>query len=245
MLHHEEESAIKHQLADRADAIARLILGEPNRALSTRRQLRFGNYGSVAVEIDGPKAGYWYDHSDDTGGDLLGLIQRETKIDFPGALKRAADLLGETVEHTSYRSALRKTAAPDTIDADKQRKKALSLNIWETSQAAAGSVVQLYLEQRNLFIPEGVSDVRFHPSCPRGSDRVPAMVAAMRNIATGELVGIHRTFLNADGTKAKRYDNDKAKAMLGYAGAIMLCDFADVGLNLFIAEGIETALTCL
>ncbi len=48
--------------------IARAVLGEPNKQRSTRRQLRFGTNGSVAVEIGGSKRGQWYDHEAQQGG---------------------------------------------------------------------------------------------------------------------------------------------------------------------------------
>src|SRR5947199_9823462 len=57
--------------------IARLLLGEPNKALSTRTQWRYGNHGSIAVEIAGPKRGEWYDHETNRGGgpwEMLYLI---------------------------------------------------------------------------------------------------------------------------------------------------------------------------
>jgi putative DNA primase/helicase len=54
--------------------IARAILGEPNTALSTRFQLRFGQHGSIAVDIRGPKAGSWYDHENEQGGGPWDLI---------------------------------------------------------------------------------------------------------------------------------------------------------------------------
>jgi hypothetical protein len=50
---------------------ARALLGEPNRALSTKTQLRFGSKGSVAVEIAGPNAGKWYDHEAGVGNRWL------------------------------------------------------------------------------------------------------------------------------------------------------------------------------
>jgi hypothetical protein len=55
-------------LSDRIGEIAKRILGSPNRALSTRSQLRFGTNGSVAVDIDGAKAGTWFDHEIGKGG---------------------------------------------------------------------------------------------------------------------------------------------------------------------------------
>jgi hypothetical protein len=57
-----------------AEKIARAILGSPNRRLSTRTQLRFGNNGSVAVEIAGEKRGQWFDHEAGVGGGLWELL---------------------------------------------------------------------------------------------------------------------------------------------------------------------------
>ena len=60
-------AAIDRQLDARVDEIARHLLGEPNRALSSRTQLRFGRNGSLAVEIAGAKRGQWYDHENKRG----------------------------------------------------------------------------------------------------------------------------------------------------------------------------------
>jgi putative DNA primase/helicase len=50
------------------EEIATSLLGPPNEALSNKHQLRFGNNGSVAVEIAGEKRGQWYDHENQIGG---------------------------------------------------------------------------------------------------------------------------------------------------------------------------------
>ncbi len=49
------------------EPVARHLLGEPNRHLSSKEQLRFGTNGSLAVEIGGEKAGTFYDHEHDVG----------------------------------------------------------------------------------------------------------------------------------------------------------------------------------
>ena len=48
--------------------LARELLGEPNRELSTPTQLRFGTHGSIAVELEGDDAGRWFDHEHGIGG---------------------------------------------------------------------------------------------------------------------------------------------------------------------------------
>jgi putative DNA primase/helicase len=58
-------------LKARAAEIAIALLGEPNHMLSSRRELRFGRKGSLAVTTAGPKTGSWYDHENGVGGDLF------------------------------------------------------------------------------------------------------------------------------------------------------------------------------
>jgi hypothetical protein len=55
-------------LRPHTEQIARRLFGTPNERLSTRRQLRFGSNGSLAVEIAGAKRGQWYDHEAVVGG---------------------------------------------------------------------------------------------------------------------------------------------------------------------------------
>ena len=56
------------------ERLARDRFGEPNRGLSSRREMRFGRKGSVKVEMDGPKAGAWYDYEAASGGWLDGAM---------------------------------------------------------------------------------------------------------------------------------------------------------------------------
>ena len=63
--------------------IARRILGEPNKAQSSRNQLRFGAHGSVAVEVGGEKAGTWFDHENTIGGGVRDLIRIRCGIPEP------------------------------------------------------------------------------------------------------------------------------------------------------------------
>jgi putative DNA primase/helicase len=64
-------------LASHTKTIAKHLLGEPNKDLSTKAQWRYGTKGSLSVEVDGDKAGQWYDHEQKVGGGLVELIRRE------------------------------------------------------------------------------------------------------------------------------------------------------------------------
>ena len=106
---------------------------------------------------------------------------------------------------------------------------------------AVGTPAEAYLASRGLVLPSD-APLRFHPSCPRGPERLPALVALMTDPATAEPCGVHRTFLRGDGNgKAE----GQAKMMAGNAGVIRLVPDEDVTLGLGIAEGIETALAVM
>jgi hypothetical protein len=55
--------------------VATILLGEPNRRLSSKGELRYGTNGSLAVDL---VAGRWFDHENRKGGGVLDLIERET-----------------------------------------------------------------------------------------------------------------------------------------------------------------------
>lgn len=74
------------RFADFIEPVARRILGEPNKQLSSKNQLRFGTHGSVAVEIGGEKRGTWFDHEANEGGGVLDLIQKRQRLDKGSAL---------------------------------------------------------------------------------------------------------------------------------------------------------------
>ena len=96
-----------------------------------------------------------------------------------------------------------------------KRNAALARTIWSESCLPSGTIVEDYLRSRGLKLPDEPV-LRFHPQCPRGDERAPAMVALMTDPVTREPRGIHRTFLRPDG------GGHVGKMMLGHAGIIRL-----------------------
>jgi AAA domain len=64
------------------EPVARHLLGAPNEAQSTRRDMRFGNRGSLSINLE--KA-TWHDHETNEGGGFLDLIERYTACKGPAA----------------------------------------------------------------------------------------------------------------------------------------------------------------
>ncbi len=78
-------------LATHMEAVARHLLGEPNKALSKKTELRFGNHGSLSINLE---KGTWFDHQNKTGGGTLSLIERQTGRANGEAVKWMRDELG-------------------------------------------------------------------------------------------------------------------------------------------------------
>jgi hypothetical protein len=114
-----------------------------------------------------------------------------------------------------------------------QRKAAYCKKLWLQGQPIEGTPSQAYLASRGIH--KWSSSQRHHPSLVHAQtgDSLPVLLTAIQR--SGQLVGLHRTYLNTDGTK-------RDKLMLGkcMGGAARL--IGQTG-PLIIAEGIETALS--
>lgn len=118
--------------------------------------------------------------------------------------------------------------------------------IWNDAVPAEETPAEIYLRSRGLLLPPD-APIRFHSACPRGSERLPAMLALMTDPVTGEPCGTHRTFLKADGSgKAPiGLNGEPAKMMAGRVGVIRLTLDEEVSLGLGLVEGVETGLAVL
>jgi putative DNA primase/helicase len=134
--------------------------------------------------------------------------------------------------------------APRDLDKSAPDFGRLAADLWRQSLDPRGTLVETYLASRALKLPPDTAGeaLRFHPACAwregEAKLRVPAMVAAIRDIRTDALIGVHRTRLTPDGRKVDR-------RMLGpcAGGAIKLDADAEVTMGLTIGEGVETCLS--
>ncbi len=122
------------------------------------------------------------------------------------------------------------------------RRRNAAKTIWQSTQPARGSLVEIYLGTRNLVLPPTTA-IRFHPHLKHvEGHHWPAMVAVVTDGIIGSAIGVHRTFLKADGTG--KAPVTPAKMMLGQClgGVVRL---GVPGTSIMVAEGIETALAAM
>jgi DNA primase len=165
-------------------------------------------------------------------GDVLDFVQRAYGVNLP----EAARMLGA--------DEVPRIALPSVPPADDAAKasRARAVSIWEEAIPASGSLAESYLGVRGI-LPPFPPDIRFSrlPCGSRG--QMPCLVAAVRDVA-GDVIGIQRIFLRADGLG--KADMDKPKLSLGSVkgGAIRLGQLDGTGM-VTVCEGPEDGLSLL
>lgn len=220
-------------LAAQIQTLAPSLLGMAPSSKS-RTEWRFRNRGSLSVVTEGQDQGQFFDHEAGVGGDALDLVCHLRACDRREAWRWSMDWLG---------AAPPPLPAPvPTVRAQRLQDQELPRAIWAEATALPGTPAEIYLHTRGLTL-QSRAPLRFHPACPRSGERYPAMIALMTDPKTNQPVGIHRTFIEADGSGKAAIE--PAKMMLGNAGIVRLVPDEEVSLGFGIAEGIENALAVM
>jgi putative DNA primase/helicase len=248
-------AVLRANLIGRAAEVAITLLGKPNEALSSRRELRFGNRGSLAVATAGERAGCWYDHENGAGGDFIDLIQRQRGGGFRSAITYAQEIVGPApIQITKWP---RRPISRSESTGENKAKTSYALALWNEAVPIDGTDAARYLEWRHVLEPAlaaGDGSLRFHPACPfKGTARHPSLLALRRDIRTDQPRAIHRTALSADLMRAiarttfiefSQAGGKIARMALGpkVATAIKLSSDEVVTQGLTVGEGVETVL---
>lgn len=192
--------------------------------------------GSCIIALKGPHAGDWYDHDGGDGGGPLSTLEHATGLNNRDLFEHAARLV-------SWSSAsIAREPPPPTSPKEKDSRREIEI-ILARSVPVAGTSAETYLRSRGVAIPQ-CADVLFHPDLAHWETKTgwPAMVAVIRDVK-GEAIGLHRTWLAADGRgKAPIKKNRK---MLGKSGGGAVRLSSPAGGLLGLAEGIETGLAVM
>jgi hypothetical protein len=141
---------------------------------------------------------------------------------------------------TPWRSSITPIVDPDPA---RDKMKQIALRTWAQSVNPIGTMVEFYLRaHRGLELEKDIASsvVRFHGSLYFDANtRLPGMVCLLRDIATDEPCGIHRTFLD------RRSAEKLGRKMLGASkgAAIKFDAHQTISTTLTIGEGVETALS--
>ena len=244
---------VKAQLVDNLPA----LVGELIPAAKRRgAEWRCGDLaGSAGSSLWIGARGQWKDHATDEGGGPLDLIKACMGLDFASAKDWAVHWLGlddaaVKADHAVIQARQQQAQAKADQEAqqDRQRRFEVAKSIWESGEpVSAQNLAGRYLAGRGIAFDrlgaEPLRVMRFVGNCPIGSNQnghtAPALVFRVDSASNCQPAGIHRVFLNSDGTKS-----ELGKRRLGSARTpiIRFHEAHECGL-LAIAEGPETALS--
>lgn len=251
------------ELARQMPAVARLVLGSPNKALSSEREWRYRRKGSLSVDL---RRGVWRDYEEGTGGGVLDLVRVTQTL---SSSRAAADWLKgrgvlqndrrarpdkahelHTIQRSPSASNGEASGAPGaeppvywSLDGAPEETRG-ACAIWRDSTPlshpdAAPAVA--YLTSRGLSppYPETLAFAVLPHS--RTGEVLPTLIVARHCPVVGMVRGIHRIFLDYAGGK---YRGGTAKMSLGpIAGGRAELLWQSHPERLLIAEGVETTLS--
>ncbi len=164
-------------------------------------------------------------------------------------LRRTLAEVGRWLGAEPSRPSTRPRAVPTPTPKDPARARAAIESVWKQTRPIAGTPAERYLERRGIWRSNMSPVLRFHEGLPyykgRGKSAVrlgvfPALIAPVLS-AAGELVSLHRTFLDEQGNKAPVPEVKKMMSACAPLNGAAIRLFA-AGTVLGLAEGIETAL---
>lgn len=187
----------------------------------------------------------WIGESTNSGFDIIGLCGRLHKINN---YKESAGRLALDIKEIDNNVGIEKPTR-DTIKKKQQQLELENLTriryaaeTWEKCKDISNTIGEYYLRKRGISIQIN-NQIKFHGQIlNKESNRfLPTLLFRVSNKSDGELVAIHRIYLNSNGEKANVINQKMALGPIKGAGIW----FGEVKDKLYISEGPENALSIL
>ncbi|ODT65212.1 MAG: DNA primase [Pelagibacterium sp. SCN 63-23] len=201
-------------------------------------------YVRLEGSLSGPgAAGRWADTAvADQFGDLLDVIARTRK------LTEFREIANEARRFLSLPALERDSATVARPPAPRGSKEA-ARRLHAMTVPISGTLAERYLRHRGITDFRGCAALRFHPNCYYRDaasglmTQFPALIAAVTDTA-GALTGVHRTWLNPDGTGKAMVESPR-RAMGHLLGSGVRFGFRPDHPTTVMAagEGLETMLS--
>ncbi|MFM2100293.1 MAG: hypothetical protein RLZZ366_1832 [Pseudomonadota bacterium] len=206
------------------------VHGTPGRSLYVRLHASDAAKGA---------AGKWSDAATGEHGDLLDLIAANCHLSG----------LSQTLDEARRFLALPQPepAPPNPRTGKRASPSTSARKLFAMSKPVPGTLGETYLRKRGIAAPLNLPALRFHPRCYYWSgddmplENWPALIAAITD-NDGQLTGVHRTWLAADGRDKAPVETQRRAmgAVLGHA-----IRFGQAGDVQIAGEGVETMLSLL
>ncbi|CAL7961583.1 hypothetical protein GAMM_250009 [Gammaproteobacteria bacterium] len=244
---------IKQSLENQAENIVERLLGRPNNKLSSSKEWRYGNKGSLVVDMAGNKRGLWKNFETGEYGNLMTLLQRELGLSFPETLKYASDMFGGFQNHIPLSKISKDqigTNKNTKANAEKNKTSEYAQKLAKESLPISGTIAEKYLKKHRSIKNIDSDDIRYHPKVFTDKNEkqkyLPAMLSVGRD-KDGNIQCVQATYLDPKTTN-KADLAVKKRTYASPSGALVSLqkhkNITDPKNKIsFIAEGAETGLS--
>ncbi len=246
---------IRQSLESQVETIVEQLLGRPNERLSSSKEWRYGNKGSLVISLVQGKRGLWKNFESGESGNLISLLQKELSLNFPETLKYAADRFG--ISNTPFKTSKNLT---QTINSNNSKIVKPNLEKSKTSEYAqklakeslpiVGTIVEKYLKDHRGIKNIDAEDIRYHPKVFTDKNEnqkyLPAMLSIGRD-KDGNVQCVQATYLDPK-TSNKANLAIQKRTYASPSGALVSLQKNEDVISAkdkisFIAEGTETGLS--
>ena len=263
---------VREALRERIETLAETLLGQHNKALSSRTTRRWGGKGSLSLVLSGSKRGAWRSHESDESGGPIELVSYARRCGFDEAVAWGAHWAGvapandvDQAQHQAQdeqrrRDREQRQAQREAEEAaDRRDRIARAQRLLRRTVPIDGTVAEAYL-QGTRRIPRPAAG---WPAClrllpdrtvtlieegPDGEElrRVLDTAGALVMVATlpdGTVTACQRVYLTPEAGNLRRDDGTKIKLTLGALDGTAARLPGPDGGPLLLAEGPETGLS--
>ena len=241
---------IRNYVTENSPTLIRKILGEPNKYLSNKNVLRYGDSGSLAVSITGVKAGNWYDFSAAKGGDIFDLISEHLNTNFNGAvdyLKTEAqvsssyrtsyieerELESSYIDHIKTQKKIEREEVKKIKEANKLYSKSSTLDENSTSHK--------YLNSRGITSSSYSFDIREALIFDKQLNKNVSALLAFARDKDNNITGYQKILLDIN-TNSKADTKNPKRSFGNIKGSFVSIHKTSSDITI-ISEGLETALS--
>ena len=239
---------LRDLLAQRSEELCYNLKGEPNKKLSNKTSLRYGDKGSFVLNTE---KGLWYNHESGEKGNAFDLIKNELGLtDFKDILSYAKSFLNydsTQIVQPKVNHNIKKIA-PEIQDKKNQMHQ-YAQSLYAKSKPIHGTLAEKYLIKERGLHHYNSANVRFLPSISGRAVNTNKKVftPALLSFATdkkGAINHVQVVRLNDQGQKNKSVSIAKQTYAEIKGRPIELNHQSNKNIT-YISEGIETGLSIL
>jgi hypothetical protein len=248
------ESALKENIADFADHVFASIGEDFHKGSSSTTQRRYGKNGHISVNL---RTGGWINFKDsELSGGPLHMLTKLKNLSFKEALEYGASwarlspeqFSAQKKSHDSFQAqkVKKETLEKERETKEVQQKIVRAQNLWAKGHPIQGTIAERYLKEHRKIEGALSQDFRYLPNVKMAGEQSAGksypclMVAARSN--TGDVTAVQLTFLDPKTANKANIPVQKRSYGLLKGSAVTVQTGKD-SKYLFIAEGVETALS--